>query len=55
MLGALAWLVYLSPALGASLCPYIAVGGLGELLLMLWLFICGVSSARWTEAAERSL
>jgi len=54
MLGALAWLVYLSPALGASLFPYIAVGGLGELVLLLWLLIAGVNSARWTEEAERS-
>src|ERR1043166_920067 len=49
MVGGLAWLAYLSPALGASLFPYIAVGGLGELLLMLWLLIAGVNSARWTE------
>ena len=52
MLGAVAWLAYLSPALGASLFPYIAAGGLGELLLMLWLLIAGVNSARWTEMAE---
>jgi hypothetical protein len=53
MLGALAWLAYLSPALGASLFPYIAAGGVGELLLLLWLLIKGVDSARWTEQAER--
>ncbi len=51
MVGALAWLAYLSPAFGASLFPYIAAGSLGEFVLMLWLLIAGVDSARWTEQA----
>jgi hypothetical protein len=51
VLGAAAWLTFLSPALGASLFPYNAAGGLGEAILMLWLLIAGVNDRRWQERA----
>lgn len=49
----LAWLTYLSPALGRQLHPYNMAGGaLGLIALCLWLLVFGVNARRWEEQAR---
>jgi hypothetical protein len=53
MIDGLGWMTYLSPALGVSLFPFIAVAsGLAELPLPLWLLVFGVNAQRWEEQAS---
>jgi len=53
MIDGLGWMTYLSPALGVSLFPFIAVAsGLAELPLPLWLLVFGVNAQRWKEQAS---
>jgi len=48
----LAWLTFLSPSLADHVNPYnLAVGGISESLLTLWLLVMGVNAARWYELA----
>ncbi len=51
----LGWSTFLSPPLGSTLFPFVAVGsGLGELPLIAWLLIKGVNVERWKTTAARS-
>jgi hypothetical protein len=55
MVGGLGAVTYLWPPLANSLSPYpLAVGGVAELLLMLWLLVKGVNVPRWREWDEGS-
>src|SRR6267154_5885893 len=52
VLGGLGWLTFLYPPLGYSLFLYIAaLGLLGAVSLILWLFVFGVNEQRWKEQA----
>jgi Domain of unknown function (DUF4386) len=47
------WMTFMSPPLGHSLFPIIAVAsGLAEIPLQLWLLIFGVNNERWKAQAE---
>jgi hypothetical protein len=54
MVAGSAWMIFLSPPLGAKLFPYILATDLGELLLILWLLVFGVNVERWEEQARGS-
>jgi hypothetical protein len=62
-IGGLSYLTYnfadfLSPGVAAHLVALVAPGGIGEIVLMLWLLVVGVNEQRWKEqasAAEASL
>ena len=48
----LGWLTYLSPQLAINLSPYnVALGLLGEALVMLWLLVIGLNAQKWKELA----
>ena len=47
----LGWLTFLWPPLVKILSPWIVAGGLGELMLTLWLLVRGVDVERWREMA----
>ncbi len=52
MLDGLGWMTYLSPPLGVSLFPVVAViSAISEFPLQLWLLIAGVNSERWKVQA----
>ena len=45
--------LFLAPALGSALNPYmLALDGIGEISLMLWLLVMGVNPARWEERSH---
>ncbi len=47
------WLTFLSPSFAKSLNPYNLIpGGVGEILLTLWLLVKGVDEQRWKEQAS---
>ena len=53
MLGGLGGAIYLWPPLAHALSSYIlAVGGAGELSLLLWLLVKGINIPRWREWAD---
>jgi hypothetical protein len=46
----LGWLTYLSSPLANYLSPYnLALGVLGEALVMLWLLVIGLNAQKWSE------
>ena len=52
-LAGIAWLTFLSRALGRSLYPYnLVIGALGQALLCLWLMVMGVDARRWVQQAD---
>jgi hypothetical protein len=52
-LAGLTWLTYLSPPFADYLSPYnMAVGGIAQLLLCLWLLAFGVNAQRWQQQAS---
>ena len=52
-LAGLAWLTFLSRALGRSLYPYnLVIGVLGQALLCLWLMVMAVDTTRWAQQAN---
>ena len=52
VLAGLGWLTFLFPPLATSLSPYnMMPGGLGELMLSLWLIVKSVSVERWKKQA----
>jgi hypothetical protein len=42
----------LSPEVGAQLAPLVALGGIAEIALMLWLLLGGVNVHKWQERAD---
>ncbi len=53
LLAGAGWLTFVSPHLAALCKPYNYIGGgIGEIPLMLWLLIMGVSSGRWLEQSR---
>lgn len=50
-LAGLGWLTFLWPPLAAS-APVAVVGGVAEIILMLWLLVRGVDEARWRVILE---
>ena len=51
--GGLGWLTFLSPPLAKHLSPYnLALGLLGQELVMLWLLVMGVNVQKWEEQAR---
>lgn len=55
MIAGLVWLTYLWPPAASSIRYLVLpVGGLPELILMVWLFVKGVDVARWREKAGRA-
>ena len=52
VLAGLGWLTFISPQLVHTLSPYnYYPGGIGEILLTLWLLVLGVDSQRWSRQA----
>ncbi len=43
---------FLSPAIAARVFPYLAISGVAEVSLMLWLLVMGVNVQRWKEQAS---
>jgi hypothetical protein len=55
MIDGLGWMTYLSPSLGVSVFPFIALASaVAELPLQLWLLVFGVNAERWKEQASAS-
>lgn len=53
VLAGLGGLTFLSPPFGAKALPYVMAGGIGELLLAMWLLVVGVDVPKWREKARR--
>jgi hypothetical protein len=59
-IGGLSYLIHnvaaiLSPEFGAQLAPLVALGGIAEIALMLWLLLVGVNARKWREQADPAL
>lgn len=53
-LAGLAWLTFLSAPLANYLAPFnMAVGGIAETFLCLWLLVVGLDAQRWSDQAQR--
>lgn len=56
LLAGLAWLTYVSPAIADYLAPYnMAIGGVAQLLLCIWLLAFGVNEQRWQQQAKAAV
>jgi uncharacterized protein DUF4386 len=55
VLGAVGWLLFLSPPLATALMDYVEViGFVAEASLMLWLLVIGVNTERWTRLVSEA-